>query len=275
MPELPEVETVRRSLEPRLLGNIVRAVTVSRPDFVRHTPQRSRTVALGRGAAATEILRHGKQMAVVFDNSRVVLIHLGMSGQVFFINPGARAVKNDHLHVRWRLADGSTMCFRDPRRFGGVWAYTDLEELRQARWDALGPDALTISAADLRAGLGTSTRAIKACLLDQAVLAGVGNIYADEALYTAGIAPQTRSCTLTSKQTSAIASAVRTVLRRGIRAGGSTLRDFVDAEYRSGTQQNRFKAYGRAGQPCLRCGCIMVASLIAQRSTTHCPGCQT
>ena len=274
MPELPEVETVRRTLGPRWIGRRVVAVKIGRADYVRRAPAGSRLAALGLGGAPIDILRHGKQMAVVFENGRAVHLHLGMSGQVFVLAPRASPARADHVHIRWTLDDGSAVLFRDPRRFGGVWAFDSVEELRRERWDALGPDALTITGAKLRAGLGGSARAVKACLLDQAVLAGVGNIYADEALFVARIAPHVHAGELSRDRVVRLAAAVRSVLRAGVRAGGSTLRDFVDADHRQGSQQSRFRVYSRAGEPCLECGTMLLGSVIGQRSTTHCPRCQ-
>lgn len=274
MPELPEVETVRRTLGPRWIGRSVTAVKIARADFVRRAPTGSRLAALGMGGTATNILRHGKQMAVVFDNGRAVHLHLGMSGQVFVVAPGAAPTRTDHVHVRWTLDDGAAVLFRDPRRFGGVWAFDSVEELQHERWDALGPDALTIGTATLRTGLAHSGRAVKACLLDQALLAGVGNIYADEALFVAGIAPHALARDLAPEQVERLARAVRSVLRAGVKARGSTLRDFVDADHREGSQQSRFRVYGRAGEPCRECGATLLGSVISQRTTTHCPACQ-
>lgn len=275
MPELPEVETVRRTLGPRWIGRSVVAVKIGRADFVRRAPAGPRLAALGMGGTATDILRRGKQMAVVFESGRAVHLHLGMSGQVFVVAPGAAPARTDHVHIRWMLDDGSAVLFRDPRRFGGVWAFDTVEELQRERWDALGPDALTIGTAQLRQGLGRSGRAVKACLLDQAVLAGVGNIYADEALFVSRIAPHAPARDLSPEQTGRLARAVRAVLRAGVRARGSTLRDFVDADHREGSQQSSFRVYGRAGRPCRECGTTLLGSLISQRTTTHCPVCQT
>ncbi len=274
MPELPEVETVRRTLAPLWVGKAVRTVEIKRPDFVRLAPPGSRFKALGKGSTVTDILRLGKQMAVCFDDGRAVHLHLGMSGQVFVVPAGRSPERADHVHVRWKLDDGTSVLFRDPRRFGGVWAFASVDELHRQRWDALGPDALTISTADLRLGLGRSTRAIKACLLDQTVLAGVGNIYADEALFLAGINPHTPAHELEAGQTRKLASAVRSVLKAAVAARGSTLRDFMDAEMQSGSQQSRFRAYSRAGRPCRRCGRVLLQSTVSQRTTSHCPSCQ-
>ncbi len=274
MPELPEVETVRQTLAPLWVGRMVRTVEIKRPDFVRLAPPGSRLKALGKGSTVTDILRLGKQMAVCFDDGRAVHLHLGMSGQVFVVPAGGSPERADHVHIRWRLDDGSSVLFRDPRRFGGVWAFTSVDELHRQRWNALGPDALAISTADLRLGLGRSTRAIKACLLDQTVLAGVGNIYADEALFLAGLNPHTPATDLTPAQVRRLAGAVRSVLKAAVAARGSTLRDFMDAEMRSGSQQSRFRVYSRAGKPCRRCGRVLLGSTVSQRTTTHCPACQ-
>lgn len=274
MPELPEVETVRRSLEPRWLGRRVERVEIHRPDFLRRAPVSGREAALGAGAVAAALERRGKQLVVRFQDERAVLLHLGMSGQVTAVEAGKTPARTDHVHVRWRLDDGTTVLFRDPRRFGGVWAYASFEELVRERWGVLGPDALTVTARQLRTGLGTSTRAIKACLLDQGVLAGVGNIYADESLFVAGIHPEQPARSLGEEDVRRLAGAIRRVLREAVAARGSTLRDFVDASDHPGTQQTRFRVYSRAGQPCRKCGSPLLTSLVSQRTTTHCPLCQ-
>lgn len=274
MPELPEVETVRATLAPHWIGRRVESVRVERADVIRAGDARHRRAALGEGARVGELLRHGKQLAVLFDSGRVVHIHLGMTGQLFILPPGAAPPRPDHVHIRWRLDNGRTVCFRDPRRFGGLWLFRSLDELRAERWNALGPDALTITAGALRANLRGSARAIKACLLDQAVLAGVGNIYADEALFGVRIHPSTPALSLAPADVARLASGVRAVLRAGIRARGSSLRDYLDAELRPGTQQNRFRVYGRGGEPCPRCRHPLETTRVAQRTTTFCPVCQ-
>ncbi len=274
MPELPEVETIRTSLSPRWVGRTVSAVLIERADILRTAPGRGRAAALGRGARVTDILRHGKQLAVVFDSGRVVQIHLGMTGQLFVLAPGRPPPSPNHIHLRWVLDDGCVICFRDPRRFGGVWLFASLDTLRDQRWRHLGPDALSITAHDLRTNLGGSVRAIKACLLDQGVLAGVGNIYADEALFRARINPHTPARDLAPAQTTRLAAALRTTLRDAVRARGSSLRDYLDAELRPGSQQTRFRVYARSDQPCPVCQTPLEPSRIAGRSTTHCPDCQ-
>lgn len=271
MPELPEVETVRRTLTPRLIGRRVVRTRVFRAEVVRGG---GGSAALGRGERVDTVLRRGKQLAIVFESGALVLVHLGMSGQLFVLAAGARPPRTDHLHVRWTLDDGSAVCFRDPRRFGGVWAYPSIDRLIAERWDALGPDAIRITARHLRECAGASRRAIKACLLDQGLLAGVGNIYADEALFLARLHPEQPANTLEPERWRGVASAVRRVLREGIEAGGSSLRDYVDADLGRGSHQTRHRVYGRAGAPCTRCGSVLRAIQVAQRTSTFCPTCQ-
>ena len=274
MPELPEVETVRRSLAPLLVGRRIDRVVVGRADVVRSSFRRDRRAALGRGGVVEELVRHGKQLAFALRRAGAVHVHLGMSGQLFVTPPGAEPGRTDHVHVRWVLDDGSRLHFRDPRRFGGVWAYPSLEALRAERWERLGPDALDIRAPVLRAGLARSGRAVKACLLDQGVLAGVGNIYADESLFLARIHPLRPAASLSGAEVARLAATIRRVLCEAVAARGSTLRDFIDAEQRRGGQQDRFRVYGRRGAPCPACGRSLLSLTVAGRTSTICPSCQ-
>lgn len=287
MPELPEVEHLRQTLVPLVVGRRVRRVRLVRRDVVirpgdpaggfsrsglvpaTHTvPARE----LLSGQRITEILRHGKQLAIIADSGRVLCVHLGMTGRLLHLP--ARAHRPDHVHAVWTLDDGSRVLFRDPRRFGGLWIFSGLEELRGARWSALGPDALTITSHALRSALGRTRRGVKAALLDQRVLAGVGNIYADEALFDASLHPARRADGIGSDGCVRLARAIRTVLRRATDAGGSTLRDYADARGAPGAFQRRHRVYGRAGLPCARCGTPLESALLAQRGTTWCPTCQ-
>lgn len=283
MPELPEVETVRRGLEP-VLGLAITGCDVRRRDVIRDrthdtpNPRRGRIApgSLGVGARVTELIRHGKQLAMVHaDDSgheRVIVIQLGMSGQVSLID--TRCVPDaKHAHVVWTLEDARRIVFRDVRRFGGVTLLPDRASLN-AFWEPLGPDALTITRGQLRAGLGSSTRAVKAALLDQGVLAGVGNIYADESLHRAGIDPRTLCVDLGRASIDRLASAIRAVLRGAIKARGSTLRDYRDTDNQPGKAQRLHRVYNRTGQPCPGCGTPIAHTRIAQRSTCWCPRCQ-
>jgi formamidopyrimidine-DNA glycosylase len=233
--------------------------------------------ALLLGAHSVRALRYGKQLALVAADGRAVCAHLGMSGQLLWRPHAAALAQRDHVHVQWRLEGGEgpgRLVFRDPRRFGGLWAFPSLESLQAARWERLGPDALTIESGALQAGLEGSKRAIKAALLDQAVLAGVGNIYADEALFRAGVHPMRAAASLRTEEVEAIARAVRTTLAEAIEAGGSSLRDYRDAMGVAGSYQGRHAVYGRGGLACAVCGRGLDRGIVAQRTTVWCASCQ-
>lgn len=286
VPELPEVEHLRRTLEPRLLGRSVTRATLHRRDvavgpadppggFAR---QRSpvRPTRLGRrqmldGARIARIDRRGKFLAVVAFDGRALGVHLGMTGQLLWARPGGRLPTN-HVHATWRLDDGSRLIFRDPRRFGGLWVAHSRDALPP--WGGLGPDALDLTGKQLAALVAVARRPIKAVLLDQAMLAGVGNIYADEALHAAGIHPALLACEIDPGHLAALGRVLVDLLTAAIGAGGSTLRDYRGAEGQRGAFQLRHAVYGRAGQPCRTCGRPLSCGLLAQRTTVWCDACQ-
>lgn len=286
MPELPEVECVRRSLLP-LVGSRITGVLVRRADFVTGTPPIQALI----GAEIAALDRRGKQIAVLTQGGPIVIVQLGMSGQVLVESAGPRGERNSqtlrtHVHVEWAVEPArrgftppppsfARVLFRDPRRFGGLTTLTSQRDLNE-RWAALGPDGLVITGDQLAESLAGSRRAIKAALLDQSVVAGVGNIYADEALFAAGISPRTLASRLCRDREAIhrLAAAIRTILHQAIEAGGSTLRDYLDADGRAGEFAQQHLAYGRGGQPCTRCGTILKTATVAQRTTVWCPRCQ-
>ncbi|MHC4947515.1 MAG: bifunctional DNA-formamidopyrimidine glycosylase/DNA-(apurinic or apyrimidinic site) lyase [Planctomycetota bacterium] len=274
MPELPEIEHLRRQLEPILVGARVVGVRLDRRDVVRGRVRRGRLLD---GRTIAGLRRHGKQLALVGDDDDgVVCIHLGMSGQLRFDRDAAPADER-HVHCRWQLrtpAGPGELRFRDPRRFGGLWLFPDLETLADVRWSKLGPDALAIGGPELARRLAGRRRPIKSALLDQSIVAGVGNIYADEALFAAGLHPATPAGALGAPDATRLARAIRTILRQAVRAGGSTLRDYADATGRPGGYARRHRVYGRGGAPCGRCGTLLSVGILAQRTTTFCPQCQ-
>lgn len=278
MPELPEVESVRRTAERALVGRTVIGVRLRRRDIVEGD---ARNAALLQGARIVEVRRLGKQLAIVGDDGRVLGVHLGMTGQLLWVAHGRRASRTDHVHAEWRLGGdgpgstpGGRALFRDPRRFGGLWTFESVEALHERRWRLLGPDAAAVGGEDLRRALGASARAVKAGLLDQRAVAGIGNIYADEALFAAGVHPLRRCDSLTAAEWDRLALEVRRVLGEAIEAGGSTLRDYRDATGEAGSFQTRHVVYGRAGEPCTVCGRTLERLSVAQRTTVACRGCQ-
>jgi len=186
--------------------------------------------------------------------------------------PAGGRLPTDHVHATWRLDDRSRLVFRDPRRFGGLWAFPSRDELPP--WKGLGPDALELAPGDWAKLFARARRPIKAALLDQGLVAGVGNIYADEALHQAGIHPGATASELSEAQALALGAAVGCLLALALQAGGSTLRDYRGAEGQPGAFQLQHRVYGRAGQPCLACGRTLRVGLLGQRTTVWCDRCQ-
>ncbi|HRJ49828.1 MAG: bifunctional DNA-formamidopyrimidine glycosylase/DNA-(apurinic or apyrimidinic site) lyase [Phycisphaeraceae bacterium] len=278
MPELPEAETIRRALARSILGmRVVRAV-VRRPDIVTLTEPERRVrlpVALLEGETIESILRHGKQLAVVSRNGRAVGIRLGMTGSL--IVRDRPTLLDRHDHVVWTLQDrdqSTRVIFRDPRRFGGLTCFPSRSDLNDA-WRALGPDAHTISTGQLHRILSGRRLPIKAALLNQRVIAGVGNIYADESLHLSGLNPGIMTNDLQREHVVRLARAIRMVLSSAIRHHGSTIGSFSDPAGVKGNYQDRHRVYGRAGLPCHLCGKPLVQGVIAQRTTVYCGKCQT
>lgn len=278
MPELPEVETIRRTLAPHLLGRCLAAVVVYRRD-VCSTPRgvRPSDRDLAPVGAVRELRRLGKQLAIVMDRGAGVCVRLGMSGRLTWLDRPVEFAPGDHAHVVWTLADTTDrpawLAFQDARRFGGVVVFRNAADLHRL-WMDLGPDALGASARALAAAADRSKRSIKAALLDQGVLAGVGNIYADEALFAAGIRPSRACASLTDGDWDRLASCVRSTLTSAILWGGSTIRDYANAMGKAGEFQSKHAVYGRGGMVCVRCHGRLGSSRIAGRTTVWCRRCQ-
>lgn len=279
MPELPEVESVRRSLSHLVVGLRVARATLARPDMISGQDAAPAAEALLQGRTITRIDRHGKNLALIASDNRALGVHLGMTGRLSVLPAPLNPPLAPHTHACWSLADprsgvpAAWMTFQDPRRFGGMVAYATHEAVGQA-WAQLGPDALETTPEILAAQLAGTRRAIKAALLDQRVIAGVGNIYADEALFRAGVAPMHPSDRLRRGSVGLIAQKVVEVLREAIDAGGSSVRDYLDAAGQPGSYARSHAVYGRAGEPCLRCGRTLLSCLVSQRTTVWCRSCQ-
>lgn len=290
MPELPEVETVRRGLAPVLDGARIAAAEARRPDL--RFPLPARFVARLEGARILGLSRRAKYLLAPLDTGETLIAHLGMSGRFTIVaaraQPGAfyyaAAPDPAHTHVVLETDAGVRVEYNDPRRFG----YMDL--IASDALDAhpyfagMGPEPLgnAFDANHLAAMFAGKSQSVKATLLDQRIVAGLGNIYVCEALFRAGLDPLTgaaRLATKTGKSTpraERLAAEIKAVLQDAIRAGGSTLRDYKQTDGRSGSFQERFAVYGREGQPCRRPGCRGIVRRKTQggRSTFHCPVCQ-
>lgn len=268
MPELPEVETVVRTLRPHVVGRRVHGVVVGAKKL-RRGWQSSWTPAVA-GRQIEFIGRRGKWITLGLDTSRL-LVHLGMTGQL-----RTHAVDEpvaDHTHLIFDLGDRH-LRFRDERRFGSVDYFADPIEHDRFLDHRLGPEPFELDAETWAASLRRTTRPIKAALLDQAVVAGVGNIYADESLFVAGLSPRKRSHRLTAPEAERLRQSMVDVLRHAIERNGSSIRNYLDGTGAPGGYQAEFRVYGRTGEPCRRCGGPIRCTRLAGRSTHDCPRCQ-
>lgn len=313
MPELPEVESTRRSIESHVVGRTI--VRVDRGLFagsVVHGSGDDESLLVGSQISC--LARQGKELAIIAqsgvpgrsisttdegrltcENSdtsplgeRVVIVHLGMSGSLRHGVIGEQAGDTSrtfeqaitvmgepdrHTHITWHLDDGSAMAFRDPRRFGGLTTITGCDGLL-TRWKARGDDALGITPHRLQKRLTATRRPIKSALLDQQVIAGLGNIYVDELLFLTRVHPLTAACDLDRRVVASLVRRMQTLLRRSIKSGGSSLRDYVNAQGESGGFQQKHKVYGRSGKRCGRCRSNLETLIVAGRTTVCCPACQ-
>jgi formamidopyrimidine-DNA glycosylase len=276
MPELPEVETVRRGLDEVAVSNrIERVLVTGRRTVRRQTIAQFEADVTGRTMVAAR--RRGKYLLVDLDDGAVLVIHLRMSGQLLVVDPTEAVVV--HTHVRLELSNGRELRFVDPRTFGELFVTEDLDDRRVPLvLSSLGTDPIVdgFEPDVLIALLHGRKVALKAFLLDQHKVCGIGNIYADEICFAAKLSPLRRTETLKKADVVRLAGAVGTVLNEAIAASGSSLRD---ARYRDlmgglGSYQERHATYDRAGLPCLTCGRAIVRSKIVGRSTYFCPRCQ-
>lgn len=283
MPELPEVETVRRSLAPAIGLRVASVWTSGLPLRLNQAVDRKMLTRAARGHAIEDIRRFGKYLLIDFrDSTRSVLVHLGMSGRLRLMD--ATRARAPHTHVVFRLAgpDDSALerelRYSDPRRFGQVtWVHRGREREHPAL-AKLGLDPLTesLTGAYLYARMRKTRRPIKLFLLDQQAVAGVGNIYASEALWQARIRPTTPANRISRKRADALAAAIVEVFARALEHGGTSLRDFVNADGREGTHAHYLWVYDRADEPCLRTDCQtpIRRTVMSNRATFHCPRCQ-
>ncbi len=291
MPELPEVEVTRRQIEPLLLGRRIGRVVTTGPSPFFLTPPRVLKRRLA-GRRCERLDRVGKYLLAGLDGGWRLLLHLGMTGQIFAagirsvrlltstrggaLTPEAQDggfVPDRHTHLQLSFDDrGPDVFFRDVRKFGRVELLAP--GLSSSRLGRLGVDALTAGAGYLAAATRRRRSPIKAVLLDQSVLAGVGNIYADEALFLSAIRPSRRAYRLTNAEGERLLGAIQRVLRRSIEAGGSSISDFIQPNGEDGRYQDERQVYGREAEPCRRCRTPIIRTVVAGRGTHYCPRCQ-
>ncbi len=270
MPELPEVETVMRGLDARLTGHVISRATLHRPDL--RWPIPPEFAATLTGAKVLGFRRRGKFLLMRLDRGVSVLIHLGMSGRMLFDAPAAK-----HEHLTLEMDDGTRLGFVDPRRFGALDLIATGAEDTHRLLAGMGPEPLgnEFSGPVLAAALKGKAATIKAAILDQGVVAGIGNIYASEALFRAKISPRRLAGSLSKPAVERLVGAIKDTLREAIAAGGSSLRDYVQPSGELGYFQHAWKVYGRAGEFCERCPgppeCSGIKQMVqAGRSTFYC-----
>jgi formamidopyrimidine-DNA glycosylase len=270
MPELPEVETVRRGLALRMTGRRIVRAELRRPDLRRPFPPM--LAERLDGARIGELARRGKYILIELDETGLLLLHLGMSGRITTGGPGDSDAKHDHVVLT--LDDGTVVRLNDARRFGTLDYLRRGEEAGHPLLAGMGPEPLEpgFDGAYLSRALAGKMTPIKAALLDQRIVAGLGNIYVCEALYRAGLSPRRLAATVTGGRATRLATAIRDVLAEAIEAGGSSLRDYVQANGELGYFQHRWAVYGREGEPCPGCTCAEGVRRISQsgRSTFFC-----
>jgi formamidopyrimidine-DNA glycosylase len=275
MPELPEVETVMRGLQLRLEGRVLRRAVARRPDMRWPLPQG--LVARLTGARVASFRRRAKYILMRLEGGWSVLIHLGMSGRMV-VEPVGRNDITLHEHIELETDDGWRVGFVDPRRFGSVDLIETEREDSHRLLAGLGPEPLGdgFTVAVLDAALTGKRTPVKAALLDQKIVAGLGNIYVCEALYRAGISPQRLAATVPGARSKRLVPAIKATLTEAIAAGGSSLRDYVQPDGELGYFQHAWKVYGREGEPCAVCkgppACNGVRRIVQSgRSTFYCP----
>lgn len=272
MPELPEVETVRASLVAHVIGQTIHGVDVNLPRLLKNATVPDFTAALV-GQTITAVSRRGKYLTIHLTGNCDVLVHLRMTGSLVYEDGDHRPIRGEHITMP---LDRGWLLYGDVRTFGCLWLIPKEGPTGITGYDTLGPDGISpeFTTDYFLRKLKTSSRAIKPFLLDQTIVAGLGNIYVDEALFLARIRPS-RRCNRIGKESAArLHDAIVTVLQRGLTHGGTTIRDFVDATGQEGENQHFLCVYGKEGTPCPVCGTTIVYTKLGGRGTHYCPRCQ-
>lgn len=270
MPELPEVETTRRGIEPHVLGARVTEVIVRRPDLRQPV---SDDIAMIEGHSIIRVRRRSKYLLLEIDDSSTLLLHLGMSGSLRILPPWEIWKTHDHIGIS--MGNDKQLRFHDPRRFGLVLRIQGNPDSHSLLCH-LGPEPLEndFTSAHLKAACIKRSATIKTTIMDAKVVVGVGNIYASESLFRAGIRPGTPAMRVSSSRLAKLVIAIRSVLSEAILEGGTTLRDFLNSDGKPGYFKQHLFVYDRKGEPCRVCKSTIRHAVVAQRSTYWCPRCQ-
>ncbi len=271
MPELPEVETTRRGIEPHVTGARMTELIIRRYDLRQPV---SADITSLEGRSIRSVARRSKYLLLGIDDGSTILIHLGMSGSLRVIDPADDWKKHDHVGIT--LGNGKQLRFHDPRRFGLVLRLTETDPHCHALLKDLGPEPLesAFTTEHLKTACAKRSAAIKLVIMDAKVVVGVGNIYASEALFRAGIRPSTPANKISKPRLGKLAAAIREVLAAAILEGGTTLRDFLNSDGKPGYFKQQLFVYGRQGEPCRVCGTAICHTVLGQRATFGCPRCQ-
>ncbi|MBE3588179.1 MAG: bifunctional DNA-formamidopyrimidine glycosylase/DNA-(apurinic or apyrimidinic site) lyase [Thermoanaerobacteraceae bacterium] len=273
MPELPEVETIKRTLAPKLPGLTICRAEILLPKIIQ-TPSPEEFRRQVAGETVRSVDRRGKYLLINLSDGLVLAVHLRMTGRLVY--SGEEAPVPRYTHLILHLDNGHRLYFADMRQFGRLWLVPEsgLPAISGLAWLGVEPLSPAFTPDHLAEKLrGRHTR-LKPLLLDQTFIAGLGNIYADEALHQAGLHPLREAGSLSAAEVETLYRAIREVLEEGVKCRGTTVRDYVDGTGRAGTFQNKLKVYRKSGQPCPRCGQTIARLKIGGRSTCFCPGCQ-
>jgi formamidopyrimidine-DNA glycosylase len=265
MPELPEVETIKRDLQKVLLNKKITEVCVHNPTVIRQ-PSADKFKRELTGARVTAILRKAKVLILELSTGKALVIHLKMTGQLIYPGDGKRS------RVSFRLSDGKTLDFNDQRLFGELRLMDDWRSLEFIK--GLGPEPFEVDVSDFKAMLNRKKTKIKAALMDQSFISGIGNLYAAEGLFAARIHPERPANNLSDKEKEALLNAIKRVLEEAIHYGGSSVDDYVRVSGKPGNYVKHHTVYGREGEPCVVCGCKIKKISLGGRGTYFCPVCQ-
>ncbi len=273
MPELPEVETIRQVLEPQIKGLAITAVTVNRPEVISH-PAADEFCHTLSGQIIKAVTRRGKFLSVLLDSGDYFVLHLRMTGCLFLTPADYPAEK--HTHIVFHLSSGDELRFSDTRRFGRFWLFRNGESDTYSGIDKLGLEPFDngLTADFLQQHFGKRKKAVKECLLDQQVIAGIGNIYSDEILFAAKIHPASPAQNLIKAEWERLAAAIQERLAFFIEKNALTPEDYLESKGQNYRNTPFLQVYGQSGQPCPNCGTILCRITVGSRSNVHCPICQ-
>jgi len=272
MPELPEIETVKRTLTPLLVGERFHEINILNPVVVKY-PEADRFTTELSGRSVTAIERRGKYLQILLDNGGRLVVHLRMTGRITCVEPEEPMLPHTHLIA---VLDHRELRYSDVRRFGGLWYLAPNESDQVTGMQNLGIEPLVqeFSGSYMFQKLSVSKKAVKSAILDQHILAGVGNIYADESLFACGISPTRKCSDLKITEWDSLVAEMKKILHDAIGRRGTTFSDYLDAEGHKGYNQAYLKVYQRDGEPCLNCGTLLEKIRVAGRGTCFCPKCQ-